>query len=439
MIHSAFLRKNSSSALFLAGLTIAGVSAIWLDYVSAGFVVAGKTEIAQTHDLGLAPIGASTVSANDLEAAQIAWRFIVNNTQETTGWVNSVDGFQSTTMWDQGSYILALVSAKKLKIIDADEFNSRVELLLQNFTQIVLFDDALPNKVYDTVTLEMADYTNEKSEKGIGWSALDIGRLLSAFRILEKNFPEFGPDIRTILTGWELSKITRDGRLQGASVDDEEMILNQEGRIGYEQYASRAAALWGLDVIGSLTAQQTLAWATIEGVEIPTDNRSHRVFQAITPTLSEPYMLQGLELGLDSEAVRFAERIYTAQENRYKNTGQITFVSEDHVDQEPYFLYSSVHANDQDWAVLTETGVQFPDLRTTSVKAIFAWDALYGTEYTQLGRNSITDIANIKKGWPAGIYEQTGQVNDVYTLNTNAIVLQSIHYKAFGPLWNVTG
>ena len=72
-------------------------------------------------------------------------------------------------------------------------------------------------------------------------------------------------------------------------------------------------------------------------------------------------------------------------------------------------------------------------MRTLSTKAVFGWDAIYGTEYVKEMRSHIEDLPEKGDGWQAGIYEDSGATNSVYALNTNAIVLEALHYKAFGP------
>ena len=38
------------------------------------------------------------------------------------------------------------------------------------------------------------------------------------------------------------------------------------------------------------------------------------------------------------------------------------------------------------------------------------------------------------RAWPAGINEATGEPNFVLSANTNAVVLEAMHYIAFGPM-----
>ncbi|MEM7440277.1 MAG: DUF3131 domain-containing protein [Pseudomonadota bacterium] len=369
--------------------------------------------------------------------AKIAWVYLRDNMRQSTGLVDSVAGYPSTTMWDQGSYLLGLQSAHRLNLVESEEFHRRINLLLTSLQKIPLFDNRLPNKAYDTRTLDMTDYQNNVLDRGLGWSAIDVARMLLALRVLERHTPEYGARIRKIIARWSLNDLAQNGRMYGVDAEDGQSVHLQEGRIGYEQYSARAVALWGVDVSDAISAKTILEWRTVQGTQVAVDLRRSSSFNAITPSLSEPYMLLGLELGFSSEGHILASQVYRAQEARFGSTGIATMVSEDHVNQAPHFLYSTVYGNGEDWAVITESGEHFPELRTTSVKATVAWDALFGTPYTKQVRESIQHLGSESSGWFAGYYEDDGRPNDALTLNTNAIVLEAIHFKAFGPLWQV--
>lgn len=431
------LAAHRSSLIFVLGLALAATVAVSADGVG-NFMMRSHQNVLSLADADLlTPQPPRSLTAEDRAAAARAWAYVEANTRPETGLVDSVAGFPSTTLWDQGSYVFALVAAQQLNLIDAGEFHARVQRLLESFQQLPLYAGQLPNKAYNTQTLAMVDYTNAITEEGIGWSALDIARMLLSFRALEKLNPEYGPEIRQLLSGWDLNAMATKGELWGVGVEDAEAQFEQEGRLGYEQYGARSAALWGLDVLQAVSAARALEWTTVEGIEVPRDVRYADSFRAITPILSEPFILQAIEMGLDSEGQVLADRVYRAQEARYRSSGIPTMVSEDHINQAPYFLYSSVFSNGEPWAVVTESGAFHPELRTLSVKAVFAWDAIYDTDYTALLREQIAEIGEAGSGWPAGIYEQDGSVNDVYTLNTNAIVLEALHFKGHGPLWAV--
>ncbi|MGL4422394.1 MAG: DUF3131 domain-containing protein, partial [Gemmataceae bacterium] len=294
-----------------------------------------------------------------------------------------------------------------------------------------------PNKSYDIRTLEMTDYENNPVPIGIGWSAIDTARFLLAVRVLENYSPVHSKPLRTAMEAWDVCAIASAGELVGSARERETTVLRQEGRIGYEQYAGRAAALWGCDSLTAATAERIVVWQSVSGIEVPADRRGISSFGSISPTLSEPYMLAGLELGFNRETELLAAQVYAVNEARYLSTGIPTAVSEDHIDRAPYFLYASVLNDGVAWAVTDDKGNSFPEMRAISLKAVMAWDALYATSYTADLRSMLEDLAVEGEGWQAGKYEIGMMPNTALTLNTNAVVLEAMHYKAFGSMLTV--
>ncbi|MEY8834264.1 DUF3131 domain-containing protein [Phaeobacter italicus] len=425
---------NRSSLVFLAGLALAAGIAVSGDGLQHYLLSRGGVAI--DLDSAYQRQQERSLTPQDIHAAKVAWRYFETNYRSESGFVDAVAGFPSGTLWDQGSYLFALLAAEGLGIIDPGHFGVRVDHLLTALERMPLFDDRLPNKVYDSRSLAMVNYKNDPVPDGVGWSALDNARMLTALRVLEHRRPDHGPRIRALLRDWDLAAMADEGRLQGAQRDGSDVLYRQEGRIGYEQYGARAAAMWGLDTLAAGSARNIMEWYEVSGIDVPVDLRRASAFRAITPTLSEPFFLQGLELGFDREGATLAKRVYAAQERRHRDTGQITMVSEDNVNQEPFFLYSSVYSNGSPWAVVSEDGDLYPELRTVSLKAAFAWDALFATDYTALARSSLADLET-DGGWASGRYEVDGRINDVVTANTNAVVLEAIHFIAHGPLWSL--
>ena len=433
-----FINKSRlSSLVFLTGVVLAAAFATLLDKSDQYSSFQTRENLFVKDTSFIAPLSPRSLTSDDLSAARRAWHYFELNTRET-GLVDSVSGFPSTTLWDQGSYIFAIIAANNLGIIDNGTAIGRANKLLSSFRKIELYDETLPNKAYNTETLDKTDYANNSLEVGIGWSALDLARFLLALRALERHAPELSSIIVQMITNWNLEAFANSGELWGMVDNGIDRSIVQEGRLGYEQYGARAVALWGLDVSTAITATRVLSWRKVEGVLIPTDTRTAQTHSAVTPILSEPFLLQALEMGLDHESSIFASQIYLAQLNRFERTTIPTLVSEDHLDRPPNFAYSSVFSNDEAWAVVSETGEQFNQLRSLSTKAVFGWDALYGTSYTNQMRNKLKALPDEGQGWQAGIYEATSEPNSVYSLNTNAVILEAIYYKAFGPILAMT-
>ncbi len=431
------LIKARSHFAFIIGLSVAAMLAISLDsrldYLritkNSGQIITRSADQIQLS-------GPKTLSADDMKTAKIAWEYFERNNNPETGLVNSVDGFPSTTIWDQSSYLLGMISAYRIGLIDVTLFDRRMSMALETLAHLPLFSGKLPNKVYDTRSVQMTTYTNEPAATGIGWSALDIARMTVPLNILLYDYPEHAAKAGKILSAWDFKAMVHDGVLIGARLHKDTGLMEtiQEGRLGYEEYGARAISLLGLDAFTAAKYDDFIEFKEIEGQQVAADSRNISLFGAPNYVVSEPYILMAIEFGLDREAKELAHRIYYAQENHYASSGQLTAVSEDNIDQKPYFIYNTIYANGHAWNAVDENGNQFPDLKTLSTKAAFGWDALYNTDYTRLLVTEIQKTKSDDRGWMSGIYEKDGRVNAVATANTNGIILEIINYKANGPL-----
>lgn len=421
--------------VFMLGLCAAFGVVIYLENLEVSRPVFDVEISGQPQYREFAPL-----TEQELEWAKIAWRYFENNTHEATGLVNSVDGYPAATLWDTASYLLGLIAAERLEIVEKDEFNRRMKLVLSSLAKLELHDDQLPNKSYNAATLAMVDYTNNVTERGIGWSALDIGRLFVPFNILVWQYPEFTLDVNKVIKSWDMEAMVVNGVLYGAEVTEEGLTnFVQEGRIGYEEYAAKSVGLLGMDVSEALLYNDFLQYESISGVEIPTDNRIPEIFKAHNYVVSEPYILDAIEYGGDQVSKEFAYRVYQAQENRYTNQGIITAVSEDNIDQAPYFVYNTVFSNGKAWNAITDTGEDASEFRTVSTKAALGWYLLYETPYTEKLKQYIENNFDPEKGWYSGIYEKDGAINTAITANSNAIILEALQYKVNGPLLRISG
>ena len=378
------------------------------------------------------------LNAEELQWANIAWKYFENNYCAETGMVNSVDKYPASTMWDTSSYLMGLISAYRLQIIDKVEFDRRLSIILITMSNLPLFEDKLPNKSYNTLSTAMVNYQNQETKRGIGWSAIDIGRVLVPLNIIVWNYHQHTEAVKQVLRSWDFSAMIQDGVLFGAAVDEEEKtILVQEGRIGYEEYAAKSLSLMGYDVFQALKYQDFLKYIEINGVQIPTDSRNPEIYHAHNYVVSESYILDGIEFGWDNISREFAYRIYQVQEQRYLDTGQLTAVSEDNIDQAPYFVYNTIYTSGKAWNCITENGEDASDYKTISTKAAFGLHCLYRTPYTRKLADKVGDLFDEERGWYSGYYEKTNRPNKAITCNTNGIILESLCYKKFGYLMSI--
>lgn len=427
------LVRARSHLIFLTGLVTAFGLVGWLEGVSMGNANTPEAVIEASTDVKIAPT--RPLSAQEIEWAKIAWKYFQNNTIAETGLVNSVDNYNASTLWDTSSYLMAVIAAQRLGIIDQTEFDARIFKALDSLAQMPLFEGKLPNKSYNTISLQMVDYNNLPSKTGIGWSAIDIGRILVPFNVLTWHYPQHTNAVKQVLGKWDTSPMLVKGVLQGAAVTDAgETLYLQEGRLGYEEYAAKSFNLMGLDVSSSLRYTDFLKFVDIYGIQVATDSRDPLQYQAHNYVVSEPYILDGVEFGWDHLSQELAWRVYKAQEKRFADTGILTAVSEDNIDQPPYFVYNTVFTDGKVWNAISEKGEDASQFKTLSTKAAFGWHALYETDYTQKLVTKAATLADPERGWYSGLYEMSGEPNKAITANTNGIILEALAYKQDGKL-----
>ena len=333
-----------------------------------------------------------------------------------------------------GNYLMALNAARSLNLTDQADFDTRLNKFLTTLSSLKLFEDTLPNKVYNAATAQMVDYGNNPLERGIGWSALDVGRILAAFDVIRTCHPQYNDWLKGIVAKWQVARSLKDGQLFGATVlPDNKTLLVQEGRLGYEEYGARGYQLWGFSAPKAISLEP-FKLVEINGVQIPVDTRDFKSTNANNYVVSESYILDGIEFGLQGELADFAARVLDVQKRRYDSTGQLTAVTEDNIDQAPYFLYNTVYANGANWATITDANQPYPQFRSISTKAAFGWRYLFpDNAYAQKVFDAVKDLRSPDdSGYYAGIYEESKQPNKALTGNTNGLILEILYYKAKG-------
>ena len=371
----------------------------------------------------------------ELAQARIAWRYFENTYVAETGLVSATDHDPSATLWDLGSYMMAILAARELGVITPEVAHDRLSRLLDTLARLPLVD-GLPNKVYDTRTLHMVDYQNHEVAAGIGWSALDIARLSVPLSLAAWTDPEVTPRIRALLASWALDKTVAAGRLQGAARKPGGGLERvQEGRLGYEQYAAQAMALLGLDVENAARWDLQADVTSVAGQPIAYDARRPRDHGGThNAVVSEPFLLLAFELGLGATSGAITEAVYLAQRARARQTGHLVAVSEDGIDRAPYFVYNSVLNDGVAWAAFSPDGVDVSADRTLSTKAAFGWGHLYRDAYADELLGRVAALSDPQRGFFAGIYDGDGKTNAALTANTNGLILECLWYETRGPL-----
>lgn len=357
------------------------------------------------------------------DLASAAWRYLDRYYQPSTGFVNATPDWFNTTLWDIGGQLLAMHGARELGLIQPAEYLKRTQTALNTLERIELFEGAAFNRVYSTKdgALDLGS--------GAGWSATDLGRFLVALKVLSIREPQFAEQIARIVRRNDFSRIVKGGYLHGRVRAKNGAVSEfQEGRIGYEQYVATGFAQWGADVRHALNFRQNARPATVHGVKLFGDRRG------LDRLLSEPFILQGIELGLEGAYRDFAVRVLEAQEARYRATGQVTIASEDAVAVPPHhFYYYCVLCNGQPFVVGVSSPRQVLDEpRWVSVKGAYGWHALMPSDYTKVAVDYVAPALDAKNGWATGVYEKTRASTKTWDVNTAAVLLEIAWYQLRG-------
>ena len=421
---------------FLVGLS-AALLIMW--QVSDATTVTAKPRVDLVAKLKVktpVPMRARTpLSAEQRRHAQVAWRYFENNTIADTGLVNSVDKYESTTMWDTGSYLMGILAARDLELLAPEQATQRIDKALDALARMPLLE-RLPNKAYNTRSLAMVNYDNTPSKDGIGWSAIDIARLSVPLTIIVWREPQLAPKVRALLRSWDLDRLVASGRMQGAFRDPAgKLVLVQEGRIGYEQYAAQALVLLGVDVEDALRWDLTTGVTRASGQLIPFDTRLPENYAGThNAVVSEPFLLEAFEMGMSPTSRALSQSLFLAQQRRARELGKLVAVSEDNVDRPPYFVYNSVYNGRTAWVAFAPDGKDASDHRSLSTKAAYGWGVLYNDDYAARLLTGIAKIHDADRGWYSGVYDADGKINKAITANTNGIILEALWYQTRGSL-----
>lgn len=385
------------------------------------------------------PARVAKLNERDIEIARVAWKYFENNTQPSTGLVNSAHKYPSVTLWDTGSALAGFITAEAMGFISQERFDALTSQLLQTLLELDQFNGEAPNKVYHTKTAEKVNYINKPSENGIGISTLDLGRIVSWLNILSCMHPKYADISQRILESWSYCRLIEHGQMYGMAWDKNKNAakLMQEGRLGYEQYAGKAFKLLGFDQ--SLSAHYNNMYATstvINDVEIVVDSRDAHTLDAHNYVVAESYAMDYFEHGADEENTPLLEAIYDVQKRRWQETGQVTAVSEDNLDRKPYFVYNTIFSDEVPWATITDKGEDMSHLRTLSTKAAISMAYVYPErEYSKVLLDTVWNARNPKGGWYSGIYEDKSLgFNKATTANTNGVIMSIMLSKMYGAL-----
>lgn len=186
----------------------------------------------------------SSLTPQERSWAQIARRYVENNTQPQTGTVNGSDKQPRATLWQMGDTLIALLAARELGLVKEAEFDARLTPLLGTLNRLTLTDGGSPGRLYSTQTATPVDFSGKPAASG--WSAKDMARLMLALRLTAERAPQYGEYIDKIILRWNFCPvIDKDGELWSASLQNGQRTIREELRLGDSEYAASAFRLWG--------------------------------------------------------------------------------------------------------------------------------------------------------------------------------------------------
>ncbi|KLV08848.1 hypothetical protein ABT56_01100 [Photobacterium aquae] len=376
----------------------------------------------------IVPVKADTVkntldlNRNEMLLAKKAFYYFERNWQETTGLVDSVQGYPHTTMWDIASVLAATISAEGLGIIALDQSHQRIELLLETLATLPLYDNRLPNREYNTRTAQPSGRYSTSPSKGNGWSALDIGRLLLWLDITRRYHPEHQKKIEHIKKRWALDASIKDTNLYGELKTGSTVKYRQEGRLGYLQYAATGFKLSGFDVSNAFDKGDTLT-VNVDGIDLLADNRNLPYFT------SDPYVLYAIEIGQNNAWWDQLDPLFTLQKQKSNKEQSLWIFAEDALNRAPWFSYNNIFIYGKSWLSTAPGGKTIENPQIFSNKVGFGFSVLFPDDpFSQILSEAVISHSLAHRSIPTGIY-QNGGPNTAYNINTNSLILAALWYK----------
>ncbi|WP_241033867.1 DUF3131 domain-containing protein [Vibrio maerlii] len=378
--------------------------------------------------------------------AQTAWKYIENNTQVSTGLVNNLDKYPTTNMEGVADYIISLLAARELELITSKEYDERLTLVLRFLNTMDLSYGRAPNRVYSTETGKKVNYANQ--EQDIGYSSLEVGRVLVALALVKQYSPEFSEYVDKAVLRWNFCHLVgEDGELYSATVHDGQLQRHKDGRLGIEEYASYGYLEWQIIPFKAMSIEPYDV-ATIYDVDILFDGRDPREFESLRPVYSTPYLRMGLEYNWDyhddvsstdashsyQTMSAIADSIYRVQELRWENERIYTARAEHVTTEYPHFVYDAIYALGTPWFTVAPDATSYDELALVSTRVAFQMWVLWETDYTDRLVTLVKELYDEQRGWYEGRYELTSAYERSITLKTNAGVLEALLYKKQGKL-----
>ena len=124
---------------------------------------------------------------------------------------------------------------------------------LATLNRLDLFRNELPNKAYNTINGQRLTTRTKPGE--IGFSALDIGRMLIWLKVIKERYPEYSNSIDNVVLGWDFSHVVDPcGTLYGRIWKTASPNTFRKAVWGYEEYGAAGFQLWGFNTLSGQPA-----------------------------------------------------------------------------------------------------------------------------------------------------------------------------------------
>lgn len=353
--------------------------------------------------------------------ANKAHYYIEQNWNPNTGFIDSVQGYHHSTMWDIASSIGAILALEGLDMLPSDQASKKIARLLSTLETLPLYKNKLPNREYNTVTGLPSGSLSNTPSNGNGWSALDIGRLLIWLEITAKYKPEFIDQIMKIKNRWSLADAVSQHTLYGEYRNKHQAHYRQEGRLGYLQYAAQGFSLSGYNVSRAYEQTDTRK-VLLEQTELIIDKRNLPYFT------TDPYVLNAIELGIHNTWWDQLEALYVIHKNHFNKTNLLWVFAEDAMSKAPWFSYNNIYFYDKSWLSTSAGGKPIENPQVFSNKVALALSVIFDDAFSKQLLQQVATNSLFSKSIPTGIYLNNAP-NQAYNINTNSLILVSLWFK----------
>ncbi|MBD3204872.1 DUF3131 domain-containing protein [Candidatus Bathyarchaeota archaeon] len=365
---------------------------------------------------GVNNVGADSLSSDLMGYAEVAWEYFdpgvgVNSVTGLNygSFVPPSGGWKCLTDWDLGCYVMAILDAERLGILDKGGTwgaDYRIEKVLSFLEDRELHEDDIPCLSYDSTDGEINN--PEPTNK------YDTGRLLVALHHLKKMRPSLTNRIDDVVH-LKCNYISMAGTLSSSPNPENYYIAKGFSYFGFNGTNIQDAMTIPEEMINGPTVD-------IYGIDIPD-----------VKLISEQVLHTMFEVETDSDFWEVAYRTYIVQEKRWEATGEYTAFTEGNIETSPYYIYEYINSPPNTWYI---TAIGHGSLSITPIaylKAALGFHAIYDTSYTQEMVDYLTPRLETVYGYKDGVDEDGSRV-DVLSDKTNSLIINAVRYALKKPI-----